>query len=30
MVHDYTVLILVILGIVGGVGFWKLIKHFNY
>lgn len=30
MVHDYTVLILVILGIVGGVGFWKLIRHFNY
>jgi len=30
MNFDYIVLILIITGILGGFGFWKLIKHFKY
>lgn len=30
MSFDYVLLILIIIGILGGFGFWKLIKHFKY
>ena len=30
MSYNYIILILIIIGILGGYGFWRLIKHYNY